>query len=52
MRFECRICVLRLAFHVFIQIRYEHPHQNADLTVILRSNQRKFDNFVTGGMAS
>lgn len=27
MRFECRICVLRLAFHVFIQIRYEHPHQ-------------------------
>ena len=26
MRFECRICVLRLAFHVFIQIRYEHPH--------------------------
>ena len=29
MRFECRICVLRLAFHVFIQIRYEHPHQKA-----------------------
>ena len=28
MRFECRICVLRLAFHVFIQIRYEHSYQN------------------------
>ena len=30
MRFECRICVLRLAFHVFIQIRYEHSHQKKD----------------------
>ena len=30
MRFECRICVLRLAFHVFIQIRYEHSHQKTE----------------------
>ena len=26
MRFECRICVLRLAFSVFNQIRYEHSY--------------------------
>ena len=31
MRFECRICVLRLAFHVFMQIRYEHPHQKTEI---------------------
>ena len=36
MRFECRICVLRLAFHVFIQIRYEHPHQIKPKTVRFR----------------
>ena len=36
MRFECRICVLRLVFPIFNQIRYEHPHQIKPKTVRFR----------------
>ena len=38
MRFECRICVLRLAFRVFNQIRYEHSHQGVCTKKMHRRN--------------
>ena len=31
MRVQCRICVLRLVFPIFNQIRYEHPHQKTEI---------------------